>query len=187
MSPPSIMLVTEGGLGHTCLSLAGAHGGGRKGTKGNGNGPLSPPPPPPWTGLGESKVAQGLAQARFLLLYKAPTRSSALKELRADRCSQHQAVPARKESSGSPECLDRGLGMGWVPSSRKGAGLEAEPGLGVGCFPSPPSWTAGARASGPLGKSWGPPGSTFCGHYRLWHWGSWCDLGIRAGPGSASF
>lgn len=75
-------------------------------------------------------------------------------------------VPAREESSGSPECLEQGLGVGWLPSSRKRASLEAESGLRVGCFPSLPSWAAGARVSRPLGKSWGPLGSTFCGH----HW-----------------
>lgn len=64
MSPPSVMLVTEGGgLGCTCLSSAGAHGGGRMGTKGNGNGPLSPPPSPAldraWGGQGRTGPGAG--------------------------------------------------------------------------------------------------------------------------------
>lgn len=45
----------EGVLGPSCLNSASTHGGVRAGTKGSGNGPLSPPPP--WTVLGEGRVS----------------------------------------------------------------------------------------------------------------------------------
>lgn len=70
----SVRLITGRGLGPTWLSSTGPQGGGRVGTKGSGNGPLSPPLT--WT-----------VQARLLLIYEAPSRSSALREPRADRCS----------------------------------------------------------------------------------------------------
>lgn len=70
---------------------------------------------------------------------------------RASSCSfiKHSLIPG-----GSP-CQQGEHGFPWV--SRAGLGLG-------GLLLCLPSHKAMARACSPLGKSWGPHGSTFCGH-----------------------